>query len=328
MHGFTQSIVLRTFKQISVYAQRFESGHWIFRGHERSCWPLKTTLDRALSDYGYDHSKDAELVEDRLIREFKRRAHHYSQYLPLPDDTIQWLALMRHYGAPTRLLDCTYSFWVALYFSIEPKPTKHIRSQPKRGLICSCGPAVLAIDAEAVRQKANEQLEPESGIKDLLRQSGAEKSSFKFHKYFMPYRGRPVKAMKDRALNHFVYHLNPFHLNERISAQQGVFLCPGDIRGGFDENLRALKLPRGSLTQARIRLSSSERRKALVALRRMTVSRASLFPGLGGFASSLTTLMANKKQLLDTSFTPDYSGHRLEAEEADLMRNPTQSQHP
>src|SRR5436309_276549 len=32
---------------------------------------------------------------------------------------LEWLALMQHYGAPTRLLDFSYSFWIALFFAFE-----------------------------------------------------------------------------------------------------------------------------------------------------------------------------------------------------------------
>jgi hypothetical protein len=30
---------------------------------------------------------------------------------------------------------------------------------------------------------------------------------------------------------------NPFHLNERLTAQQGLFLCPADLGVGFADNL-------------------------------------------------------------------------------------------
>ena len=32
---------------------------------------------------------------------------------------MEWLALMRHYGAPCRLLDWTHTFWAAVFFAIE-----------------------------------------------------------------------------------------------------------------------------------------------------------------------------------------------------------------
>ena len=55
-------------------------------------------------------------IEERSLREFQRKYHHYSQHIPDSDNTLEWLSLMRHYGAPTRLLDFTYSFYVAAYF--------------------------------------------------------------------------------------------------------------------------------------------------------------------------------------------------------------------
>ena len=40
-----------------------------------------------------------------------------------------------------------------------------------------------------------------------------------------------------------VVAVNPFRLNQRLCAQQGVFLCPTDIESSFKENL----LPDGKL---------------------------------------------------------------------------------
>lgn len=38
---------------------------------------------------------------------------------PRQGETHEWLTVMRHYGTPTRLLDFTYSLYVAMFFAAE-----------------------------------------------------------------------------------------------------------------------------------------------------------------------------------------------------------------
>ena len=89
---------------------------WLFRGMPRN-FPLQTSLERALidADIGLE---EAPQIERKLLKEFKRRAHFYVDPLPAQGDVLGWLALMQHYGAPTRLLDWTYSFFVAAFFAL------------------------------------------------------------------------------------------------------------------------------------------------------------------------------------------------------------------
>jgi hypothetical protein len=51
-----------------------------------------------------------------MIRDFKLQSHHIIS--KKPEYEIEWLYLMQHYGLPTRLIDWTESFLVALYFAI------------------------------------------------------------------------------------------------------------------------------------------------------------------------------------------------------------------
>lgn len=46
-------------------------------------------------------------------------AHLYLNHTPKEDDALSWLAIMQHYGAPTRLLDFTFSPYVAAYFALN-----------------------------------------------------------------------------------------------------------------------------------------------------------------------------------------------------------------
>jgi hypothetical protein len=97
--------------------ERFERHHtgWLFRGHRCPKWLLETSLERASRRCGID----AVSYERACYREFRRHAHAYLTRVPNESDTLEWLALMQHYGAPTRLLDFTESFWIGLFFAFE-----------------------------------------------------------------------------------------------------------------------------------------------------------------------------------------------------------------
>lgn len=82
-------------------------------------------------------------VEAGLLRQFKRQCHHHTSQTPEPRDTMEWLALMQHYGAPTRLLDWPYSFYAAVFFAVDGA------SERKVGDTC----CVWAINADWIRDR-------------------------------------------------------------------------------------------------------------------------------------------------------------------------------
>ena len=100
------------------------SGKWGFRGQRESRWTLQTSLDREVTvahDTGhYPLHRRGE--EDDLLFRFQQQVQHYVAHLPSVEDRAGWLALMQHYGVPTRLLDWTQSPYVALYFAVEAAP--------------------------------------------------------------------------------------------------------------------------------------------------------------------------------------------------------------
>ncbi|MBA4087287.1 MAG: hypothetical protein C0491_05735 [Novosphingobium sp.] len=77
-----------------------------FRGQERKSWQLLPGITRPGNDIA------AELT---TIKRFKQSA---AQYLPIrPQDDWEWIFLMQHHRAPTRLLDWSENSIVGLYFA-------------------------------------------------------------------------------------------------------------------------------------------------------------------------------------------------------------------
>lgn len=123
-----------------IYEQRLESWtefdqivrrkpfrKWVYRGHTGATWPLESSLYRLFQDVGTvtrasrgRKKKLARSSHERIaLEKFMATARQYDIALPLNDDPLEWLAIMQHYGSPTRLLDATFSPYVAAYFAIE-----------------------------------------------------------------------------------------------------------------------------------------------------------------------------------------------------------------
>lgn len=83
---------------------RFRSP-FAFRGLPDASYTLKTSLMRLGDDYAR--------LEGHLLRNFKKYAH---QVVTKGDSFWYWLSVAQHHGLPTRLLDWTFSPYVALHF--------------------------------------------------------------------------------------------------------------------------------------------------------------------------------------------------------------------
>ncbi|MCH8554211.1 MAG: FRG domain-containing protein [Schleiferiaceae bacterium] len=92
---------------------RFRSSY-IYRGQNDVNQRLTTSLIRLGGDYAK--------LERHLIRNFIKYAHRDTKQ---GDSLWNWLALAQHHGLPTRLLDWTYSPYVALHFATNEVENFH-----------------------------------------------------------------------------------------------------------------------------------------------------------------------------------------------------------
>jgi FRG domain len=89
-----------------------------YRGLANSAYRLETTLQRMGGPFAQ--------LETHLIRNFRKYAYEHTALThaglilnPGGHSMWNWLVLARHHGLPTRLLDWTYSPYVALHFATE-----------------------------------------------------------------------------------------------------------------------------------------------------------------------------------------------------------------
>jgi hypothetical protein len=273
-----------TWPALLSYYHQLQANHkkWIFRGITKASCHLQTSLERALRDFGVDFS-EAVKFEKSLMHEFRRKAQEYGLDLPPDKEAMTWLTLMQHYGTPTRLLDWTYSFFVAVYFAIE---------RAESGVPS----AVWCIDGDWCAEQYDAILSAidQDGLQRLKEIDPYIRATATFERVI-------ERKGEEPMLN--VYPGNAFNLNDRLIIQQGFFLMPCDISHSFEENLDAVldrdDCYREHFLKITIESDVQLRKDILTNLYRMNITRATLFPGLQGFAESLRTLIASPDVLIN-----------------------------
>ncbi len=256
---------------------------WAYRGQADADWPLETTLHR-LGAQRYDlENPTLQHRESWVLYQFRRFAHKFDANLPQDDELIDWLALIQHYGGPTRLLDFTYSLYVAAFFATKTS---------------NKDASIWAINTLSLKDSAEAKLgfRADGRIDDIKK-----KMNDRFQQIVAD--GTSIQA---------VIHVEPERMHERMWTQQGLFVAPTNPNKTFMSNLAATfglddsawatsdVLPWDDALLNRIWSRDSDRLSVIKinipyklhnsirsALQSMNINAATLFPGMEGFARSL-----------------------------------------
>lgn len=248
------TVQLSSWKEFDTYIRQF-SQSWAFRGQSSAAWTLNNAIERT------DFILQGNGIEAKFVAEFQRGASNYLSKDQMPEHLIEWLALMQHHGAPTRLLDLTKSPFIAAYFAFEFALVNEEQQV-----------AVWCLNVDYLKKKALDSLSLEFGAALQETQNLINEQLFEMIFY-----------QNNKRL---VFPVEPFRMNRRYSLQQSIFLSTGTSEAPFMEQLHFLQqdMPKAVIKLA---IPTTDKKEALRQLLKMNLHRASLFPDLDGYALSL-----------------------------------------
>ncbi len=228
---------------------RFRSP-FAFRGHPSSRETLASGLLRLAGD------TDVARLELHLLRNFRKYAFGHAH----ADSVWHWLARGQHRGLPTRLLDWTYSPFVALHFA-----TANLARMQEDGV-------VWAVNFVA----ANRYLPPR--LARMLKAEGSDTVTADMLGAF-----DSLAAFDRLARRPFVIFLEPPSLDRRIVNQFALFSLTSSPHAPFDEWLTAHPdLFRRVVIPASLKWEIRDK------LDQANINERVLFPGLDGLSRWLT----------------------------------------
>jgi hypothetical protein len=221
---------------------------FVYRGEASVDANLQTSLQRLGGDYA--------TVERHLLRNFRK----YARPEDVTGDSLwHWLALAKHHGLATRLLDWTFSPYVALHFL-----TAYPRDYEQDGLIWM------------VDFVQTNQLLPES-LREAVEREGMNAMSAEL----LDDQARNL-AEFDALGDDFVVFFEPPALDERIVNQYALFSLMPDPHARIDMWLEN----RPGLTR-RIIVPAELKWEVRDKLDQAGITERVLFPGLDGLATWL-----------------------------------------
>ena len=268
-------IKINSWKDLISFFEKFNwsanyDRDWIFRGESDIKYSLSPSLERLFSD----NLGSMGQIEKTSLSHFKRRYRGNFK----PENSLEWLSLLQHYGAPTRLLDFSYSWYIALFFAVESL------SDTDASLWC--------VNLNKLRKNIK--------IDGLCIQATHSIAFNTYEKKVCSFIDDYTKGTK------VVIPVEPHLLNERIHQQQGLFLISGSWDTKFEdilfttldtkkEDCQSKSLDYITHTKVdevkifKLIINKNIKKDIVAELFKMNISRETLYQGVEGFAQSIRT---------------------------------------
>ena len=248
--------IIKSWNQFDEIVKKHTYRKWIYRGHYDAKWKLESSLYRSFQDvlelhrlgYGKRKRLNPYAHEAIMIKRFKANAHLFLTHLPEESDDFSWLAMMQHYGASTRLLDFTFSPYIAAFFCLE------------KGLGSA---AIYALQHASLKHADRELFEQDpSEIYRNIMETNSNKG------------------------DSFIYAFEPKFSNQRLMVQQGVILMPNILTKSHESLLEDYSLTKRYIVKYII--PAELRIDGIKHLHKMNITSNMIYPGLEGFCKSMT----------------------------------------
>lgn len=228
---------------------RFRSP-FAFRGLSNSSFVPETTLRRLGGEY--------RLREQSLLRNFRKYAHRSATQR---DSLWNWIALAQHHGLPSRLLDWSFSPYVALHFATVN------RTQWNNDAMIWC------VDCVKVKKHLPARL------RQLLREQDSDVLTVEMLDQVAPSLG----ALERLSKKSFLAFFEPPSLDDRITNQAALFSLSSSADMSVSQWLyRHKELFHRIIIPAKLKQEIRDK------LDQANINERILFPGLDGLSLWLT----------------------------------------
>mgnify|MGYP002626601546 FL=1 len=243
---------------------------YVFRGHADAKWKLEPTIERYCTNDGNTRN----IIEKNSIAMFQKGISIFAtdkdiSFLNVPEKHrhLDWLALMQHHGAATRLLDFSDSPFVASFFAMA---NLHTENKEK---------CIWAIPLQIIddKNRSNDSLKyilEKNTLSEIYSDIRLDKSNY------------------DKNILGYSYLDMQF---ERLFRQQGCFIYSLSkqqtfeslLKNYFDDETLALtpilKLSVKAMSRTDIGIAIKD-------LKQMNITYSSLFPDIDGFSKDILTM--------------------------------------